>query len=109
MQIVWEADRMHSLSAMSPAAQASTPTLLCSITADKINLSGEHVTNDKSLLLAWSLQPGHQTKGFFIQRSRDGKAFKTIDFVPVEGSGKYSFTDINPISKAFTRLCGSNN
>lgn len=83
---------------------AIDPSTLCSLTSNSLSLTADYVADNNSVLLAWQLPQEHQTKGFFIQRSRDGSGFKSIGYMPVKTSGSYDFTDVNPLLKGYYKV-----
>lgn len=69
------------------------PVKLSSFTAEKVNTT---------TLLQWSTATEINSKNFEVQRSADGKEFKTIGVVQAKGNStnqtNYSFTDAVPIN-----------
>lgn len=59
--------------------------------------------NGKDALLKWTTASEKNNKGFFIQRSTDGKSWTDIDFVAGKGNSfslsKYSYTDVNALKE----------
>ncbi|MGC1240650.1 MAG: kelch repeat-containing protein [Chryseosolibacter sp.] len=77
---------------------------LCSVTTEAVSLSAEYVEVSNSVRLAWQLPSERQTRGFFIQRSINGSAFKNIGFMPVNSSGNYDFVDVYPLLQGYYKV-----
>ena len=73
----------------------TTPTIL------GIKLSAFGVKqNGMSCILNWATSSEKNNKGFYIERSNEGRNFETIDFVSAkansESGNTYTYTDLNP-------------
>ncbi|MEM9850339.1 MAG: T9SS type A sorting domain-containing protein, partial [Bacteroidota bacterium] len=84
------------LTSFSPFSVASSPALPVELLAFK----GRAL--EKAVLLEWATATEINNKGFFVERSEDSKAWKSLGFVEGQGNSleqhDYDFLDEQPIS-----------
>ena len=85
---------------------ATLPNCLVAIPVELMDFQAKNVQNTN--ILTWQTASERNNKGFYIERSNDGKTFENIGFV--KGNGRtsqqqnYTFTDNRPLSISYYRL-----
>ena len=85
---------------------ATLPSCNVVIPAELIDFQAKNAQNTN--LLTWQTASERNNKGFYVERSNDGKIFENIGFVKGNGTTthqqNYSFTDNAPLSISYYRL-----
>jgi hypothetical protein len=69
---------------------------------DMVSFSGKKA--DKVNILTWETAKELNVEKFEVMRSTDGRNFSVIGEVAANNAGTYTFTDENPVSRAYYRL-----
>ena len=85
---------------------ATLPSCNIVIPVELMDFQAKNVQNTN--FLTWQTASERNNKGFYIERSSDGKTFETIGFVKGNGTTSqqqnYTFTDNGPLSISYYRL-----